>query len=134
MKCYKMTPKDMTRGVCWQYALACMLEIKPSKIPNFVTPKSDIDIEDRTRAWLQKKHKKSIVYLPVNLFFESEDIGRYNSRGGPDGFSIMLIRTNDETVNHVVIAKDGKYHFNPCDNAFTDFQHTLGFYVIYDTY
>lgn len=131
MKPYKMSEKDMTKGICWKYALACMLNVKPSKVPSFLDEDSS-NMEDRTRVWLQKKHKKSLVYLPINLFFESTDENRFNARGGPEGFSIMLLETTDENVNHVVIAKDGKYFFNPCDNDFREFTTPLGFYIVYD--
>ena len=131
MKQYKMPQKDMAKGLCWKYALACILEIHPSKVPNFVTDKSKDD-NDRTRAWLRKKFNKSILYIPINAFYESEDSDRRNPMGGPEGYSILEIETEDENSNHVAIAKDGKFFFNSCNNEWKIFKHPIGFYIIHD--
>lgn len=131
MKRYKMPKKVMTKGLCWKYALACILEVHPKGVPNFVTNKSKDD-DDRTRAWLKRKFKKGLIYIPINEFLESRDHGRNNPRGGPEGYSIMVIETTDEKTDHVVIALNGIMCFNPCDNDHDDFLHPVGFYVIYD--
>jgi hypothetical protein len=131
MKPYKMPAKDMLKGICWKYAIACILEISPKKVPNFVTKKSMDDVE-RTRKWLIEKHKKSIVWMPMHLFLESACRNRENPRGGPDGYSIIIIDTVNDDSTHAAIAKDGKLCFNPCDNEYTEFKHPIGFYIIHD--
>ena len=128
---YKMSEKDMSKGICWKYAIACILGVNPSKIPNFVTDKSTDDVE-RTRTWLKKKYKKTIIWLPINLFLESECKDRENPRGGPDGYSIIIIDTIKDNTTHAAIAKDGRLFFNSCDNPNTEFTHPVGFYIIYD--
>lgn len=131
MKRYKMPKKDMLKGVCWKYALACMLEIPPKRVPNFVTPKCK-DPDDQTRLWLKTKFNKGMVYIPINQFLEAEDSNRRNPRGGPSGYSIIIIDTNDEKVVHSAIALDGILCFDSCDSDKDTFTTPLGFYVIYD--
>lgn len=126
-----MSKKVMKMGLCWKYALACILEVSPKTVPNFVADKVNDD-DDLTRAWLKKKFKKGLVYIPINQFLESDDHGRRNPRGGPAGYSIMLLKTNDEKADHVVIALDGVMCFNPCNNDNEEFEHPIGFYLIYD--
>ena len=131
MRCYKMTKKDMTRGLCWKYALACLLGISPKKIPNFVTNNNNNDDIGNTRKWLKKKFKKTLVYIPINQFMESSK-KRENPCGGPDGYSIMIISSTDNDIEHAVIAKDGKFFFDSCDSDHNTFTHPTGFFVMYN--
>lgn len=122
---YKMPEKDMPKGVCWKYALACILGITPSKIPHFYA-NGVKDPMTRTRNWLKKKFKKGIVFIPANQFCDFYE----NPTGGPDGYSIIIMDTYQENIDHAAIAKDGKFYFNPCDNH-NDLKHIVGFFVIY---
>lgn len=127
-----MPEKDKSRSVCWQYALACILDVKPSRVPNFPKGKKDHQA-DSTRKWLKQKFKKGLVFIPINWFAESKRYHRYNSLGGPEGYSIMIYDTNKDTDTHAVIAKDGKYFFDPNDEvSHEDLTVPLGFFVIYD--
>ena len=130
MTFYKVPRHHKKAGQCWRYALACILNMSPKKVPNFVRNNSKDD-DDRTRKWL-KTHNKSMVYLPINLFMEV-GINRANPLGGPDGYSIMIITTTDPKEDHAVIAKDGKFCYDPNTASISeDFQHPIGFYLIHD--
>ena len=129
---YMMTPRDKSRSLCWPYALACILSIHPSKVPVFSKRKQGHQI-DETREWLKEKFNKSIVFVPINCFAEASKYHRNNERGGPSGYTILAYSTSDPDIDHVVIAKDGKYYYDPNDEvAYQDLQTPIGFYVIYD--
>lgn len=132
MKFYRMTPLDQTKGLCWKYAMACILNISPKKVPCFVSDDS-VDDMNRTRKWLRNKFNKSIVYIPINCFFETS-VEKNNPCGGPDGYSIMILGTNEENVEHAVIAKDGRFFYDPNDypGRETLFTCPIGFCVIYN--
>lgn len=127
-----MTNRDKIRGVCWQYALACLLDIHPTKVPNFPKGKNRHQF-DSTRQWLKSKFNKGLVYIPINNFAEARRNHRYNCLGGPEGYSILNYGTNSVEETHAIIAKDGKYYFDPNDrvdhNTLTS---PLGFFIIYD--
>lgn len=125
-----MSNEEATQGVCWKFALACMLGVKPKYVPHFVTDKS-VDYMQDTRVWLAKKHKKGLVYIPINQFMETFGI-RQNPTGGPDGYSIMSLSTDDADTNHVVIAYDGKLFHDPCESDLNTFRVPLGYFVLYD--
>jgi hypothetical protein len=129
---YQMTERDKSRGVCWQYALACLLDIKPTKVPNFPKHKTGHQA-DATRKWLADKFNKGLVFVPINWFAESKKYHRYNERGGPSGYSILIFDTNKETDTHAIIAKDGKYYYDPNDDVdHNDLTVPLGFFLVYD--
>jgi hypothetical protein len=132
MKFYKMKKKDRTKGVCWKYALACVLGISPEKVPNFVK-KNSKDDSGRTREWLKRKFNKSMVYVPIRCFMETST-EKNNPCGGPDGYSIMILSTNEEDVDHAVIAKDGKFFYDPNDEFGGEsiFLHPTGYCIIYN--
>jgi hypothetical protein len=126
-----MPEPDRYKGVCWKYALACMLEIKPSKVPHFVTPKRDNWPED-TRRWLEKYHKKGLVYVTANQFLETCE-PYFNPSGGPDGYSIIVLSSRiEEEENHAAIALDGKLFFDPCETDCNDLGYVIGYFVLYD--
>ena len=85
-----------------------------------------------TRKWLKKKFKKGIVYIPYNCFLETSKY-RDNPRGGPDGYSIMILSTVDDDITHAVIAKDGKFCHDPNDTPDRqgEFKVPVGFCIIY---
>lgn len=133
MKYYVVPKKHQNSDMCWRYALACLLEINPQKVPNFVTEKS-IEDTDRTRKWLREKFKKSMVYLPINQFMEVDRRFRNNPLGGPDGYSILILSTTlGDAVEHAVIAKDGKFHYDPNPSSdMNEFKHPIGFCVVHN--
>ena len=128
MKPYKMPEKDRTKGVCWRYALACILEVNPKKIPDFVHKHPEKYLL-KTREWLDEKYGKGMVFIPINQFMETSH--RFNPSGGPLGHSIMIIDTKDEDENHAVIAFNGCLLFDPAENDHDFFTVPLGFFVIY---
>lgn len=127
MKFYSMPESDQFKGVCWKYALACMLGVNPKKVPHLAFG----DMYGKTRKWLKEKHKKGIAYIPINQFMENAKL-KYNPHGGPDGYSIMMVETTTDNLNHVVIAKDGKFCFDPGDIEKESITHPVGFFVLYD--
>ena len=130
MKKFKMSEEDAKKGLCWQYAIACMLGVSPKKVPDFVngTPANYVE---RTREWLLENYGKSLVYIPVNQFMETGKF-RYNPSNGPDGYSIMVILTEGDGPNHVTIAWNGGMYHDPTPLECTDFTGVLGYFVMYD--
>jgi hypothetical protein len=111
--------------------LACVLGISPKKVPDFVNHKKGDDYVIKTRDWLRKKFNKSIVYIPVNQFMETSKI-KYNPIMGPEGYSIMVIKTASEGTDHAVVAFHGGVIHDPTPLECTDFIAPAGFFVIYD--
>ena len=129
---YQMSKKDKSRGVCWQYALACILDMNPSTVPNFPKSKKQHQF-DSTRVWLKKKLNKGLVFIPINWFAESKLYHRYNERGGPSGYTILIYDCVDDGESHSIIAKDGLYYYDPNDEVdHMELSVPLGFFVIYD--
>lgn len=132
MKFHTMADADRTKGLCWKYALACILNISPKRVPNFVRADSPDDA-GRTRKWLKKNFNKSMVYVPIHCFLET-CTERDNPCNGPDGYSILILSTHDEGEQHAVIAKDGKFIHDPNDLEGRErlFKHIVGYCIIYD--
>ncbi len=130
---YQMSDRDKSRSVCWQYALACILDIHPSKVPNFPKKKKSHQA-DSTRKWLKEKFNKGLVFVPINWFAESLQYHRLNERGGPSGYTILIYGCyGTETDTHSIIAKDGLYYYDPNDDvAHEELTQPLGFYIIYN--
>ena len=134
MKFHKMPKRHQTKGLCWKYALACVLNIRPKKVPDFMSKaKKNGNGMEETRQWLKKKFKKGLIYVPFHCFLETGKEAE-NPRGGPDGYSIMILKTEDEDVDHAVIAKNGKFIHDPNDvpNREKEFKYPTGFCIIYD--
>ena len=125
-----MTEEEAGKGICWQYALACMLGISPKKVPDFVKIHKDNYVME-TRNWLLENYCKALVYVPANQFMETSKI-RYNPPVGPDGYSIMVIVTEGRGPNHVVIAWNGGLYHDPTPLECNEFISVLGYFVIYD--
>ena len=131
MRKYKMTEKEATKGICWKYAIACLLGVSPKIVPDFVNKKKD-DYMEKTREWLKKRYKKSLVYIPAGQFMET-DKPRYNPVVGPDGYSIMVAETTaNNNTNHAVIAKNGGMYHDPTPLDCSQFLGASGYFVIYD--
>lgn len=127
-----MPTRDKSRGVCWKYALACILDINPDKVPNFPKHKKAHQL-DATRIWLKEKFNKGLVFVPINWFAEAKKYHRYNERGGPSGYTIMIYGCDKADDTHSVIAKDGKYYHDPNDEVdHADLTVPLGYCIIYD--
>lgn len=74
-----------------------------------------------------------MVYLPFNCFLETA-ADTDNPKGGPDGYSIMILDTTDDDVTHAVIAKDGRFIHDPNDGPGrqTELNYPVGFCIVYD--
>lgn len=132
MKFHEMPERDQTKGLCWKYALACILNIHPKKVPDLMADHIEDGMES-TRKWLKKKFNKGIVYVPFHCFLETGD-ERENPRGGPDGYTIMVLDTTEEGMTHAVVAKDGKFIHDPNNipGRQVEFTHPIGFCIIYN--
>ena len=131
MKFHIMPAKHQTKGLCWKYAIACVLGISPKRVPDLMRD----DIKDgmaETRKWLKKRFNKGMVYVPYNCFLET-NTARDNPLGGPDGYSIMILETVEEDITHAVVAKDGKFIHDPnqAPGREKDFKYPVGFCIFY---
>lgn len=130
MKFHKMPERHQFKGLCWKYALACILNIHPKRVPDFMSDHIK-DSMDRTRKWLKKKFNKGMVYVPFNCFLEQCD-DTDNPKGGPDGYSIMIVDTVEDDTTHAVIAKDGKFIHDPNPGVGDKLKYPVGFCIVYD--
>jgi hypothetical protein len=132
MKFHIMPEKHQSKGLCWKYAIACVLGVNPKQVPDFMRDSID-DGMAATRKWLKKKYNKGMVYVPYNCFLET-NTSRDNPPGGPDGYSIMILETVEEGITHAVVAKDGKFIHDPNDfpGREKEFKHPVGFCIFYN--
>lgn len=119
-----------TKDTCWRDALACLLELEPVRVPDFVKRYGNRYM-DKTREWLKKKHNKGIVYIPASAFMETGEL-RQNGPVGPEGYSIAYMNmVNDESAHAVVCFNGGVFWDNGEDRS-AEYTHISGYYVIYD--
>ena len=94
-----------TADTCWNDSLACLLEIPPKRVPNFLKLYKDAYM-DETRKWLKENFNKGIIYIPARAFMECSK-SRYNPPIGPSGFSIVIFDMVDDRKRHAAIAFNG---------------------------
>lgn len=131
MKPYSTTTKD----TCWKDAIACILEIPPKGVPDFVRLYED-SYMDKTRAWLKKHYNKGLVYVPANEFMETGKL-RQNGPIGPEGYSIAYVTMKGESekedgLAHAVVCFNGGVFWDNGDDRHGEYDHIDGYYVIYD--
>ncbi len=126
MKQYITTTKD----TCWRDTLACLLEIDPRYVPDFVKKYGDSYL-DETRKWLRERYNKGLIYVPVNAFMETGKV-RQNGPIGPDGYSIAYVDMIDEKLAHAVVCFNGGVFWDNGDNRNEEYKHIEGYYIIYD--
>lgn len=119
-----------TKDTCWTDCLACMLEIKPSKVPKFVKLYGN-KYMDVTRDWLKENFGKGLVYIPARAFMETGCI-RQNSPIGPPGYSMAHLSMVDDRSRHVAIAFNGGILYDNGDSREAEYDTILGYFVIYD--
>ena len=126
MKRYTTNTKD----TCWPDSLACILEVSPKKVPNFVKLYKDAYMEE-TRKWLASNFKKGVVYIPAKAFMETCSM-RNNAPIGPSGFSIVRLSMVDKTAMHVAIAYNGGLIWDNGDSREEEYGEITGYFVVYD--
>ncbi len=119
------------KNTCWRDCIACMLEIKPERVPNFVKLYGDAYM-DETRKWLKTKFGKGLVYIPTKEFMELGESPRNNPPIGPDGYSIGLLSMINDRYTHVVICWGGAPIWDNGDDRHMEYDLLGGYFVIYD--
>src|SRR5258708_6764173 len=94
-----------TKDTCWRDCLACILEINPKRVPNFVKVYGS-KYMDFTRDWLKDNFKKGLVYIPARCFMATSAM-RDNPPMGPSGYSIAHLSMVEQESMHVSIAYEG---------------------------
>lgn len=126
MKQYRTKTKD----TCWPDCLACLLEINPKRVPNFVKLYR-MRYMDETRKWLAEKFNKGLVYIPSRAFMETGTL-RQNPPIGPSGYSIIHLSMVDDRAMHVAIAYNGGIIFDNGDSREIEYDKVEGYFVLYD--
>lgn len=101
MRQYKQSILEPPRGNCFSTCLACILELDPSNLPNFIGDFPE-DWLDRLTAWLAPMN------LGVVFLDETERSSFY-----PPGYSIMSCTMVDGANRHCVVARDGEMVWDP---------------------
>lgn len=120
-----------TKDTCWKDSLACLLELEPRRVPDFVKLYGD-SYMDKTREWLKEKWDKGLIYVPANAFMETGTKMRQNGPIGPEGFSIGYMNMVDDSNAHAVVCFNGGVFWDNGDNRAMEYSHISGYYVIYD--
>jgi len=126
MKRYTTNTKD----TCWPDSLACILEVSPKKVPNFVKLYKNAYMEE-SRKWLAENFRKGIIYIPAKAFMETSGM-RNNPPIGPAGFSIVRLSMVDKSAMHVAIAFNGGLLWDNGDSREDEYGEITGYFVIYD--
>ncbi len=127
MKTYATNTKD----TCWKDSLACLLEIEPKYVPDFVKKYGD-SYMDETRRWLKEKFNLGMVYVPSNQFMETGPL-RQNGPIGPEGYSLAYVTMEgDQELAHAVVCFNGGVFYDNGDDRHEEYNHIDGYYVLYD--
>lgn len=119
-----------TKDTCWTDCLACILEVKPEKVPKFVKLYGN-KYMDVTRMWLKENFGKGLVYVPARCFMETGGI-RQNGPIGPEGYSIAHLSMVDDRSMHVAVAFNGGIIYDNGDNRAEEYGTIQGYFVLYD--
>lgn len=118
-------------GTCWRDCIACILEIDPGRVPDFVKRYGDMYIE-KTHEWLERRFGKGLVYVPTKNFMELGEI-KFNQSGGPRGYSIgYLTMVSSPDSSHAVVCRDGKITWDNGDDRHEEYDVLVGYFIIYD--
>lgn len=119
-----------TENTCWRDSLACLLELEPVKVPDFVKRYGNRYM-DKTREWLKKKYNRGLVYVPANAFMETGEL-RQNGPVGPEGYSIAYMNMVNPAFAHAVVCFNGGVFWDNGEDRSAEYDHISGYYVIYD--
>jgi len=121
-----------TEDTCWRDCLACILEVNPVKVPNFVKLYK-ADYMSRTRAWLDETYNKGLVYIPAKNFMETGAL-TFNSPVGPSGYSMGYMTMVDKECSHVVICFNGGVLYDNGEDGERNQEYDTikGYFVLYD--
>lgn len=109
------------RGNCWQYAVACILEVNPAEMPSQFAHYTQQDPEsgpaslwslhysNALNAYLKKHHGLAYVEIisPPEVFAQMRAVGYHMLTGR----TVRSAAQNDGW--HVVVAKDGEMVWDP---------------------
>lgn len=126
MKPYTTTTKD----TCWKDSLACLLEIEPKRVPDFVKLYGN-EYMNKSREWLKEKWGKGLVYIPASAFMETGKL-RQNGPIGPEGYSIAYMSMVAKDAAHALVCFNGGVFWDNGDDRSKEYDHIDGYYVIYD--
>ena len=119
-----------TKDTCWKDSLACLLEVHPKKIPDFVKLYKD-DYMNKTREWLKEWYGKGLIYVPANAFMETGKL-RQNGCIGPEGYSIAYMSMINSVSAHALVCFNGGVFWDNGDERSKEYDHIDGYYVLYD--
>lgn len=119
-----------TKDTCWPDCLACILEVRPEKVPNFVKLYGH-EYMNYTREWLRENFGKGIVYVPAGMFMETARM-RNNPPIGPMGYSIVHLAMVNPSAMHVAVGFNGGILWDNGDSREFEYKHIEGYFVIYD--
>jgi len=119
-----------TADTCWRDSIACILGVPPSRVPDFVKLYKN-EYMQKTHKWLREKYKKGMVYVPSRQFMESGAL-KFNTSGGPGGYSIGYLSMLTSNAHHAVICKDGEIIWDNGDSREDDYDVLKGYMIIYD--
>ena len=119
-----------TTDTCWPDCIACLLEVKPERVPNFVKLYRG-KYMDMTRLWLKENFRKGLVYIPARAFMET-GVLRQNNPIGPEGYSMGHMTMVDGRAMHVVICYNGGVLYDNGEDRSAEYGQIEGYFVIYD--
>lgn len=119
-----------TSNTCWKDCLACMLEVRPERVPDFVKEYKN-KYMDITREWLKENFGMGLVYVPARCFMET-GLVRYNGPVGPEGYSIGHLSMIDMRSMHVIICYNGMAYFDNGDDRSVEYGTIEGYFVLYN--
>lgn len=119
-----------TIDTCWNDSLACLLEIPPKRVPNFLKLYRK-EYMEKTREWLADNFGKGLVFIPARAFMETGKT-RYNSPIGPTGLSIIIFNIIRSEKRHAAIAYNGGVLWDNGDSREDEYENVVGYFVLYD--
>ena len=119
-----------TQDTCWTDCLACILEVKPERVPKFVKLYKNAYM-NVTRDWLKDNFNRGLVYIPARAFMETSGI-RQNPPMGPSGYSIAHLSMVNDRSRHVAVAFNGGILWDNGDSREEEYGTILGYFVMYD--
>ena len=124
---------EQVGGKCFSYAIAHVLKMHPSKVPDFAYG-DDSNFAANAHDWLALRGK-GMVFVPNREFYEIEngDGVAYNRKGFPSGEAIACVQTIEggEDEYHAVYIRDGVLMLHPNSSDLT-ITKIIGYFVVYD--
>ncbi len=107
----ELTQTDIVSGNCWQFAIACILELEPTDMPD------QVFLEAETKFGYGNAVKEYLVRHHQLMYSELQDWQFSGLRvSAMDGYHMLVgptVRTEQNNMHHVVVAKHGKMVWDP---------------------